>query len=64
MTTQKKADHRAEELGSGKAGTSNAGGTGAGPGTMPSAEPKHDNQRTDAGAGSAKAANGRPGHKS
>jgi hypothetical protein len=63
MTTAKKADRRAAETGSGQGSVSNTSGTAAGPGTVPAGEPRRDNQRSDAGAGSAKAASGRPGHK-
>ncbi|MBP0445277.1 hypothetical protein J8J14_10855 [Roseomonas sp. SSH11] len=63
MTTAKKANQRAEELGSGKGGTSNAEGPAAGAGTAPSQEARHDNQHNLAGTPSAKAASGRPGHK-
>jgi hypothetical protein len=63
MTTEKKANKRAAETGSGQGSISNADGPATGAGSAPSAEPRHDNQRTDAGAGSAKTAHNRPGHK-
>jgi len=63
MTTARRADRRAAELGSGQGSISNEGGTATGPGKSPDAEPRKDNQRDIAGTGSDKAANGRPGHK-
>ena len=64
MTTEKKANRHAEETGSGKGGgISNDEGTATGPGSAPSQPARHDNQRNIAGGGSAKAASGRPGHK-
>jgi hypothetical protein len=63
MTTEKKANRRAAETGSGQGSISNAGGTATGPGSSPGTGSKQDNQRNIAGTGSAKAAAGRPGHK-
>ncbi|MCR0982423.1 hypothetical protein [Roseomonas populi] len=63
MTTEKKANERAEKQGSGQGGTSNEAGPSAGAGTAPSQGAKHDNQRDIGGSGSEKAASGRPGHK-
>jgi hypothetical protein len=63
MTTAKKADRRAEETGSGKGGTSNAGGTARGPGSSSAGAAKDGEQRSIAGKGSPKTAKNRPGHK-
>jgi hypothetical protein len=63
MTTSKKADRRASERGSGKGGVSNAGGTATGPGSSSASAVGKENQRNIGGTGSAKAARGRPGHK-
>ncbi|WP_458094636.1 hypothetical protein [Roseomonas sp. WA12] len=63
MTTAKKANEHAEKTGSGKGGTSNEEGPGAGAGRAPSQEARHDNQRDIRGTGFAKADRGRPGHK-
>ncbi|MBP0494830.1 hypothetical protein [Roseomonas indoligenes] len=63
MTTEKKANERAEKQGSGEGGISNETGPSAGAGTAPAQGPKHDNQRSIGGSGSATAAGSRPGHK-
>ena len=63
MTTAKKADRRAEELGSGQGSVSNESGTSTGPGSFPGSGDKGDNPNSIGGAGSNKTANNRPGHK-
>jgi hypothetical protein len=63
MTTVKKEDRRAAELGSGQGSISNEGGTATGPGKSPGTKSHKENQRNIAGAGSDKALNSRPGHK-
>ncbi|MBL6454723.1 hypothetical protein JMJ55_05265 [Belnapia sp. T6] len=65
MTTQKKADERAANLGSGQgSGPGNAGGTAAGPGSSSASRAEEaGNQRDIKGTGSDKTAHNRPGHK-
>lgn len=63
MTTAKKADERAEKLGSGQGGRSNEAGTAAGPGSSSASAQDKGNQREIGGSGSAKGDAGRPGHK-
>ena len=63
MTEASKKDRRAEELGSGKGGESNAAGTQAGPGATQESATGRDTVGTNKGAQSVTGAMGRPGHK-